>query len=100
MELSIFERLLILNIDTFPKVGSIVTMKIKQKLVADVGFTEQEIKDYNIVEKDGNVSWNDVPSVDIEIGPEAVKLLVSAMESSDNLKDSYVPLYDRLKEVK
>ena len=100
MELSIFERLLILNIDTFPKVGSIVTMKIKQKLVADVGFTEQEIKDYNIVEKDGNVSWNDVPSVDIEIGPEAVKLLVSAMESSDNLNDSYVPLYDRLKEVK
>lgn len=99
MELNVFERLLILNLDTLPNSGNIVTMKIKQKLIADMGFSEDEIKEYGITEKDGNVSWTNVDTYkDIELGPEAVKLLIKAIESSEHVTDALVPLYDRLKE--
>lgn len=98
MELSVFERLLILNLDTIPKVGNIVTMKIKQQLLTDVGFTEDEIKEFGIQEHEGKVAWlQDSKAVDIPIGAEAVKLLVTAIESSENLNEAYVPLYERLK---
>jgi len=99
MELSVHERLLILNLDTLPKVGNIVTMRIKQQLLNDVGFKEDEIKGFGIVQENDQVRWNNnAEAVDIEIGPEAKKLLVDALEKSESLSDSYVHLYDRLQE--
>ena len=101
MELNIMERLLILNLDTLPKTGNIITLKIKQQLMSDVGFTEKEVKEFNIRQEDGNVFWSpEAKPVEIEVGPEAVKLLITALESSESLNDMYIPLYDRLKEVK
>lgn len=101
MELNVMERLLILNLDTLPKVGNIVTLKIKSNLIKSVGFTEEEIVDFGIVVEDsGNVTWkNSDNTKEIEVGPEAVKLLVTALETSDSLNDTYVPLYDRLKAI-
>ena len=101
MELSVMERLLILNLDTLPKVGSILTMKIKQQLISDVGFSEQEIKDYSIKQEGANVVWNtSAPAKEIEIGEQAKKMLVDALDKSENLNESYVALYDRLKAEK
>ena len=98
MELSVMDRLLILNLDTLPKVGSIVTLKIKQQLALDVGFTEQEIKDYNIKQDGGQVTWNpEAEPVHIEVGPEAVKMLLEALEKSENLHEGYIALYDKVK---
>lgn len=100
MELSIMERLLILNLDTLPKVGSILTMKIKQQLINDVSFNEDEIKDYNIRQEDGNVKWNqNAPSKEVEIGEQASKLLIEALDNSKNLNELYIPLYDKMKEA-
>ena len=94
------ERLLILNLNTLPKVGNILTMKIKQQLMADVGFNEQEIKDYELAQDGEQIKWNSTkPGKEIEIGAEAKKLLVDALEKSENLNESYVALYDRLKET-
>jgi len=99
MELNVHERLLILNLDTLPKVGNIVTMRIKQQLLNDVGFKEDEIKGFGIVQENDQVRWNnDAKAVDIEIGPEAKKLLVDVLEKSESLSDAYVVLYDRLQE--
>lgn len=97
MELTILERLMILNLDTLPKTGSILTMKIKQKLLNDVGFTEEEIKENNIKSDNGNVTWSVMaPPKEIGIGDEGIKLLIEAMDKSGNLSDNYVPLYDKL----
>ncbi len=99
MELSVMDRLLILNLDTLPKVGSIVTMKIKQQLLADVGFTEREIMDYEIKQDGDRVTWKpEALPVHIEIGPEAQKMLIAALEKSESLDEWYVALYDRIKE--
>jgi hypothetical protein len=99
MELNVYERLLILNLDTLPKVGNIVTMRVKQQLLNDVGFKEDEIKNFGIVQENDQVRWNnDAKAAEIEIGPEAKKLLVDALEKSESLSDAYVALYDRLQE--
>lgn len=99
MELTILERLMILNLDTLPKVGNIVTMRVKQQLLNDVGFKENEIKNFGIVQENDQVRWNnDAKAAEIEIGPEAKKLLVDALEKSESLSDAYVALYDRLQE--
>lgn len=98
MELSVMDRLLILNLDTLPKVGSIVTMKIKQQLASDVGFTEQEIQDFEIKQAGEQVTWNQAAEpVHIEVGPEAVKMLTEALEKSENLHEGYIALYDKVK---
>lgn len=97
MELSVLERLLILNLDTLPRVGSIITIKTKQQLLTDCGFSEEEIKDGNIRDEDGQVKWDKDFPKDVPIGDAAKKLLIDAMEKSENVNDMYVPLYDKLK---
>lgn len=103
MILSILDRLLILNLDTLPQTGSILTMKIKQQLLREAGFDEEEIKDCNIAEKSdpsgkNMITWDKDPGKDVAIGPETLKLLVASMEKSEHLDESYISLYDRLKD--
>jgi hypothetical protein len=99
MELSVLDRLLILNLDTLPNQGNILTMKVKQQLISDVGFSEQEFKDFNLKNEGGEVTWNpDAPSVDITIGEQAKKILVNALDKSESLTVNHISLYDRLKE--
>ena len=98
MKLSVMDRLLILNLDTLPKVGSIVTMRIKQQLINEVGFKEDEIKNFEIRQEGDQIKWkSDAETVDIEIGYEAKKLLIDALDKSENLNENYISLYDRLK---
>ena len=98
MKLSVMDRLLILNLDTLPKVGSILTMRIKQQLINEVGFKESEIKDFEIRQDGEQIKWkSDAEAVDIEIGDEAKKLLIDALDKSENLNENYISLYDRLK---
>ena len=98
MKLSVMDRLLILNLDTLPKVGSIVTMRIKQQLINEVGFKEDEIKNFEIRQEDEQIKWkSDAEAVEIEVGEQAKKLLVDALDKSENLNENYISLYDRLK---
>jgi hypothetical protein len=99
MELNNAERLLILNLDTLPKVGNILTMRTKQQLLNDVGFSEEELKETGLkVLDEGKITWEKDIIKDIEIGESALKLLIDAIEKSENVNDMYVPLYDRLKQ--
>jgi len=98
MKLSVMDRLLILNLDTLPKMGTILTMRIKQQLINEVGFKESEIKDFEIRQDGEQIKWkSDAEAVDIEIGDEAKKLLIDALDKSENLNENYISLYDRLK---
>lgn len=98
MNLSVMDRLLILNLDTLPKMGTILTMRIKQQLINEVGFKEDEIKNFEIRQEGDQIKWkSDAEEVDIEVGDEAKKLLVDALDKSENLNENYISLYDRLK---
>lgn len=99
MELNIAERLLILNLDTLPKVGNILTMKTKQQLLNDCGFNEEELKESGLRTSDaeGQIIWDKMITKEVEIGESALKLLIGAIEKSESINDLYVPLYDKLK---
>jgi hypothetical protein len=100
MQMSVMDRLIILNLDTLPMVGSILTLKIKQDIVREIGFSEEEIKEWNIREDPPKVmSWDVEKSglKDIPLGEEALKLLINAMEQSESLPEPALEIYDRMK---
>lgn len=99
MELGNTERLLILSLDTLPRVGNILTMKTKQQLLNDVGFSEDELKEAGLEQADNQINWKKDIRKEVDIGESALKLLISAIEKSENVNDLYVPLYDRLKSL-
>lgn len=98
MKLSVMDRLLMLNLDTLPKMGTILTMRIKQQLINDLGFKEDEVKKFNLRQGENNqISWDVSEETEIEMGEEAKKLLLDALDKSENLNENYIGLYDRLK---
>jgi len=100
MQMSVMERLIILNLDTLPMVGSILTLKIKQDIIKEVGFSEEELKEWGIrEEKPGRMVWDAEKAgmKDIPLGEEAVKLLVKAMEQSESLPEPALEIYDKIK---
>lgn len=98
MLLNVLDRLLILNLDTLPQSGSIITLKIKKELLSAVSFSEEDIKTYGLVAENGTVGCNDWGlEEEIPIGKQGLKLLIEAMDKSQNLSDKYISLYDKLK---
>lgn len=104
MKFSVKDRLLILGLKEMPRFGNILTLKIVTGLMAMMGFTEKELGDWEIAFVEGedgksNVRWNPSKAEDtnFELTPGMVKVLVDAMETSQELSLEIVPLYDSLK---
>jgi hypothetical protein len=101
MELSVIERLGLLSV--LPKEGSFVTLRIVNDLRKSVGFTEDEIKEFELREAEGRVTWNAAAEVprDIAIGEKATDVIVEALKNADrqqNLNASTFALYERFVE--
>ena len=101
MELSIIERLGLLSV--LPKEGSFVTLRIVNDLRKSVGFTEEEIKAFDLREGDGRVTWNDAAAIpsDVSIGEKANDIIVEALKNADRAKvlnASTFALYERFVE--
>jgi len=56
MKLNMLERLKILQM--LPETGTFITLNIIQKFKESLAPTEKELKDFEMVEKDGNITWN------------------------------------------
>ena len=103
MELTVTERVLLLNV--LPTTGSLVTMRIRQTLLTDLGFSESEIKENNIVEHktddgaEGNTTWENTGYVkEIELGANAHVLVVetlNAMDKAKTLTEHHLSLCDK-----
>ena len=83
MKLNIRDRFVLLNI--LPPEGDIATIKIVHTLRQDLAPTEQEFKDYKIVQKEGQVMWDDAMEKkqgeqEKKIGPKAFMLIEEAFE--------------------
>lgn len=113
MELSVYERLILLNI--LPKEGDITTLRIVRTLRENLSFTESEHKvlcfknpgetyiDNNGQERAvpiGQVVWNQAAAIptDIAIGEKAFDIIVAALKrlnSERRLHESHLDLYER-----
>lgn len=101
MELSVIERLGLLSV--LPKEGSFITLRIVNDLRKSVGFTEEEIKEFELREADGRVTWNSAAETprDIPIGEKATDVIVEALKDTDKrkaLNASTFALYERFVE--
>ena len=98
MELSVFDRVMLLNI--LPESGDILTLRIVRKLREELSFTEAELAEFELTHNDGYVQWNKekVRSKNVEFGAKAKKMVRDALtEKSKNkqLTEQYVEIFDR-----
>ena len=98
MKLNMLERLKVLQM--LPETGTFITLNIIQKLKDSLAPTEKELKDFEVVEKDGNISWNKkgTEEVDIEIGEKATDVVVEALkklDSEEKLTPQHISIYEK-----
>jgi hypothetical protein len=98
MLLSVFERLVLLNI--MPKEGDITTIKIIGKLKDNLSFSEDEHKALELKNDNGQIAWKqeaDIPK-EIEIGEKALDIISDALKKLNKekkLTEAHIPIYDR-----
>ena len=104
MKLNIPERLALLSV--LPNQGGIVTLRIVRELQIELGFTEEEIEEYeikNTILPDGKaaINWNPDKvneTKDIKIGKIAKGVIVRQLrqlDSQNQLHISMLPIYDK-----
>ena len=94
MELSVAERLGILSI--LPVRGDYITLKVLDQLRMNLAFSEEELKEYGIIEDKENqrVDWSSAAVVDIPMGEVASDLVVKAFVDLDKRKELPVNLLE------
>jgi hypothetical protein len=96
MELGILERVTLLNI--LPAEGDVVSLRIIRKLRENLGFTEEEIKTYEIKTADGQIMWKENGyKIDIPIGEKATDIIKDAfnkLNREKKLREEMLPVYD------
>jgi len=101
MKLSIKERLILLNI--LPAQETYANLRIVQELKNELGFSEQDYAYLELVEDNGDVSWNPDRKVekDIRIGIAAFEVIKKAFRKLDldkTLTLDMLPAYERFTE--
>ncbi len=98
MELSILERIILMGI--LPSEANYLTHKIIVNLKLELAPDEKETKEYEIVEKDGNVFWNPKKerAKKVEIGEKAHEIIHNALKKLDEegkINDQNASLYEK-----
>jgi len=98
MILSVFERLILLNI--MPKEGDITTIKIIRKLKDDLSFSEEEHTALQFKNEDGQIMWKEDADIqkEIEIGEKASDIIAEALKSLNKAKkltEAHISIYER-----
>jgi len=92
MLLSVAERIQLLQI--IPTKGDYVTLKILTQLRLNLGLTEAEIKDWEVVMEENLVSWAENGVAELPIGEIAMGIIVDALRKLDREKELPVELLD------
>jgi hypothetical protein len=99
VKLSVFDRLILLNI--LPKEGDFTTLKIMRKMKEDLSFSEEEHKALSFKTGDnGAVSWKTEGDTNKEInfGEKATDLIVETLKKLDKdkkLKEEHYSLFEK-----
>lgn len=81
MKLHVLERINLMGI--LPSEGNLITFKILTDLKQALSFTEKEIKEFGISQKDDRIFWEKSEEVDILIGEQANIIIQSALKKLD-----------------
>ena len=89
-----------------PKEGNFLTLKVVNELVSSLGFSEKELKEYELVQVGDQVKWK--PSAtfkekEIAIGERATDIIIEQLKKLDEdkkLKPEHMRLYEKFIERK
>jgi len=98
MKMDVAERLVTLSI--LPKEGNFTTLKILRELRMNLGFTEEELKDWRIVSdlEAGTVNWETNGEAEIPIGEKATDIIIESLRKLDGelkLEEHMFDVYER-----
>lgn len=98
MKLNISERIALLQI--LPAEGDFVTLRVLGDMQKAIGFSEKDLKEYNIVTKDNRVTWDakGAKEVEIELGEKASEIIKDALLNLDKekkLKGEHITIYEK-----
>lgn len=84
MQLSVFERITLLQILPKGIEGTYLTIKIIIDLKMQLAFSEKEFKDYGIIEhKDKRVTWKKSGFKEVQIGEKATEIICEVLKKID-----------------
>jgi hypothetical protein len=100
MQLNCLERIVTLQLLANYKEGSFLTFKTLAELRSKLGFTEEEITNFELKETDGNYTWNlkGSETTKIEISESEQKLIKTQLEILDKeekLTPIHLSLYEK-----
>lgn len=103
MKLNVAERLNILQL--LPQEGNFITLKVVRELQSELSFSEEELKSYEIDEKENMVQWNQGGNdrKEITIGDTGMGIISDAfkkLEGENKLSLRLLSLYERIVEKK
>ena len=96
MKLGVAERITLQGI--LPAEGDLITMRVLKDLKTRLGFTEDEIKHYNIQASNGQISWKNGDEAEIEIGEVATGIINGVLKKLDQdkkISEQTLSLYDK-----
>jgi hypothetical protein len=102
MELSVADRIYLLNLDTLPSTGGFLKMKVLTEFRTQLQFTAAELEQWDIRQVDERITWNTEKCKEIEvaISETLLDMVISAIEKSENIPIAAVPLFDKFYQLK
>jgi len=96
MKLNVLERITLMGI--LPAESNYITFRILTDLKQKLSFTEKEIKEFKIEQKDGRIFWAKSKEVEITIG-EQVRIIVNTalqkLDADGKVNGGNISLFDK-----
>ena len=101
MELSVSERLVLLNI--LPVEGDLTTLRIVRDLKKELSFDEEEHSALSFIQDESSIQWDQTVEVfkDVPIGDKATDVIKEAFAQADRQKTltlAHLEVYERFEE--
>ena len=104
MELTVIERMAILNL--LGPEGELIYLRAKREIVKKVGLSANEIKKWNVGEKDGNMimdpqeNWQKITEISLLGGEAAIiaEALTTKLTDTKKLHENELALYEKFVE--
>lgn len=98
MELSVFERLMLLNV--LPAKGDITTIRIRRELRENLSFSEEEHERLKFTNDDEGIHWEAGVDIvkEVDIGEKAKEVIVKEMDAlaeAGQFTEDHLDIYDR-----
>ena len=94
MKLNVLERINLAGI--LPAEGNLITFRVFTDLKKALAFTEKEIKNFGIVQKEDKIFWTKSKEVEIPIGEQAtiiIQIVLKKLDTENKVNEGNFSLF-------